>query len=85
MLDLSILRHSGIRGAADEAVLNNANKKGKIKKIQLLQFSFMERIKPTPFSIDFLSSIRVPVPVTIKPYLAVAGRFNLGSDFLSQH
>jgi hypothetical protein len=32
----SILRHSGICGAADEAVLNNAHKKKKSKKVFLL-------------------------------------------------
>ncbi len=31
-LESSILRHSGIRGAADEAVLNNVHKKKKSKK-----------------------------------------------------
>ena len=34
-IDPSILWHSGIWGAADEAVLNNAHKKKKSKKISL--------------------------------------------------
>jgi hypothetical protein len=33
--DSIILRHSGICGAADEAVLNNVHKKGKIQKNSL--------------------------------------------------
>ncbi len=36
--DPSILRHSGILGASDEAVLNNVHKKRKKKKILLLIF-----------------------------------------------
>ncbi len=35
--DPSILRHSGISGAADEAVLNTVHRKNKIKKIPLFE------------------------------------------------
>ncbi len=61
-LDLSILRHSGIWGVADEAALNNIN-----KKIQKSSFNFLTKVLfsyRTYFFVHIvLSLVRYPVPV----------------------
>ncbi len=54
--DPSILRHSGIWGAADEAVLNNVHKKKKVKKSPLKKlyvFRYMEKDIKKPMSTCF--------------------------------
>jgi hypothetical protein len=54
--DLSLLRHSGIWGAADEAVLNTVHRKKKIKKIPLFNY-VLRNFVPVPLYQGYLGEL----------------------------